>query len=118
MLTLLVTAGAVALAVLVAAVSLRSNMAGRTETSDWRMRAKELDHRVGRAEAIFGAYPGLILVWEEKIPDPTSNWGDPKVYGSTAALASLVRFAEPGKPKDFAQRVLDGLADHHTISSG
>lgn len=118
MLTLLVTGGAVALAVLVSVISLRNGVAGRNQTSRWRDKAKELDHKMARTEAIFGAYPGLILVWEEEVPDPTSNWGNPKVYGSTAALASLVRFAEPGKPKDFAQRVLDGLADHDTISGG
>jgi signal transduction histidine kinase len=117
-LTLLVTAGAVALAVLVAAISLRGSITGRDQTTRWRERAKELDHKVGRAEAIFGAYPGLILVWEEQVPDPTSDWGNPKVYGSTAALASLVRFAEPGKPKDFAKRVLDGLGDHDTLATG
>ena len=116
-LTLFITAGAVAFAVFVTLIALQNTTRGRSATLRWRERASELDQRMARAESIFGAYPGLILVWEEKVPDPNSDWGNPKVYGSTAALASLVRFAEPGKAKDFARRVLDGLADHKTIST-
>ncbi|NNC38229.1 MAG: PAS domain-containing sensor histidine kinase [Acidimicrobiales bacterium] len=117
LLSLLITVGAVAFAVVVGAIAMRTNMVGGG-ANKWREKAKNLDHKIARTEAIFGAYPGLVLVWEENIPDPSSDWGNPKVFGSTAALASLVRFAEPGKPKEFAKRVLDGLADHDTISSG
>ena len=116
LLSLLITVGAVAFAVVVGAIAMRATISGGG-ASRWREKAKDLDHKMSRAEAIFGSYPGLILVWEEKSPDPSSDWGKPKVFGSTAALASLVRFAEPGKPKDFTKRVLDGLADHDTISS-
>jgi signal transduction histidine kinase len=115
LLMLLVTAGAVAFAVVVALISLRHKLTGGDVL---REKLKELDQKNARNEAIFGAYPGLILIWEENVPDPTSDWGNPRVYGSTAALASLVRFAEPGKPKDFAKRVLDGLADHDTLATG
>ena len=118
MLSLLVTAGAVAFAVMVAFVTMRASAGTRSSATKWRERAKALDQKMARAESVFGSYPGLVLVWEEQRPDPSSNWGDPKVYGSTAALASLVRFAEPGKPKEFARRVLDGLADHNTVAAG
>jgi len=36
--------------------------------------------------------------------------------GSPAALASIMRFADPGKSSQLAMRVLDGLADLNTIS--
>ena len=115
MLTFLVTAGAVAFAVVVAFISARTNAGKRNVIEHWRSRAVELDQKVARVESIFGAYPGVILVWEEKVPDPISDWGNPKVYGSTAALASLIRFAEPGKSGSFARRVLEGLADYDTV---
>jgi len=44
------------------------------------------------------------------------GWGDPKVLGSPAALASIMRFADPGRSNQLAMRVLDGLADLNTIS--
>ncbi len=116
-LSLIVTGSAVAFAVCVAFLTMRSSMTGRSSAARWKARASKLDHKLVKAESVFGAYPGLILVWEENVPNPNSDWGQPKVYGSSAALASLVRFAEPGKPKEFAKRVLDGLADHQTIST-
>ncbi len=116
MLSLIVTAGAVAFAIVVALVALRETAEPRKAASRWRTQSGKLDHDLSRLESVFSAYPGLVLVWEELIPDLRSNWGDPKVYGSTAALASLVRFAEPGDPRGFARNVLDGIADHETVS--
>ncbi|PHR61167.1 MAG: tyrosine protein kinase [Robiginitomaculum sp.] len=115
-LSLWVTVGAVVFAVVVAFSTMRLSASKRSAADKWRKKAQDLDHQLGRAEAVFGAYPGLILVWEQKVPDPDLNWGDPIVYGSAAALASLVRFAEPGKPKEFARRLLDGIADFNTLS--
>ncbi len=81
----------------------------------WKERYAELDRRVSKMDSVFGAYPGLILVWDEKIPSGTESWGQPKVFGSPAALASIQRFAEPGRSKDMATRILDGLADLDAI---
>ena len=67
-------------------------------------------------DSIFGSYPGLILVWEDTVPDPKTDWGHPRVYGSPAALASMMRFAQAGKSKETANRILNGLADLNTIS--
>ncbi|MBL4871351.1 MAG: PAS-domain containing protein [Robiginitomaculum sp.] len=120
MISLWVTLGSVVFAVVVAFVALRAGSGDRDAAAKWRGRAKALDKRVGRAESVFSAYPGLILVWEAAMPEQsganTADWGEPVVYGSTVALASLVRFAEPGKPKQFAGRVLDGLADYNTLA--
>lgn len=76
----------------------------------------ELEQKLSRMDSVFGAYPGLILIWEENVPDPSSDWGQPKVYGSPAAMASMQRFALPGKARDVAGSILDGLADLDTIS--
>ena len=114
-LSLLVTGGAVAFAVTVGFVASRITAGPRQSAGRWKDRCAELDQSLARVDSVFGAYPGLILVWEEAIPSG-SDWGEPKVYGSTAALASLVRFAEPGNPREFARNVLDGIADHETVS--
>lgn len=82
----------------------------------WKEKYAKLDQKFGRQDAIFGSYPGLILVWEENVPDPHSDWGAPKVYGSPAAMASMQRFAEPGKDRDIAARILNGLGDLDTVS--
>ena len=122
MISLYVTFAAITFAVIVAFFAMRAGSGDRDAAAKWRARAKNLDGKMNRAHAVFGAYPGLILVWEEAMPtqiqESLTDWGAPTVYGSTAALASLVRFAEPGKPKEFAQRVLDGLADYNTLSQG
>jgi len=113
---LIVTAGAVLLAVLTSIFAFRASMSGGKADAGWKYKCAALDRQIGQLDSIFGAYPGLILVWEEAKPDVASDWGDPRVYGSPAALASMMRFAEAGKTKDMAQRVLNGLADLNTIS--
>ena len=81
----------------------------------WKERYAELEQKYSKVDSIFGAYPGLILVWDEKISGTQSDWGRPKVYGSPAALASIQRFAEPGRSKSLPLRILDGLADLDAI---
>lgn len=115
-LSLIITAGAVAFAVLVALLALRATAGPRKAVARWKERCVSLDQSLARIDSVFAAYPGLVLVWEETIPDQHSDWGTPKVYGSTAALASLVRFAEPGNPRAFGVNVLEGIADHETVS--
>ncbi len=122
MISLIAAIAAVLLAVVVSYTALRGGAGRGKAVQKWRKQAAALDQKLARIEAVFAAYPGLVLVWEGKIPnpdtaDPDTNWGEPNVYGSTAALASLVRFAEPGKPQKFARNLLEGLADHNTVSS-
>jgi len=112
---LIVSAGAVLLAVLSSIYAFRVT-SNENSGSNWKDKCAQLDRQIGHMDSIFGSYPGLILVWEEAAPDPNSDWGQPKVYGSPAALASMMRFAEPGRSKDTAMRILNGLADLNTIS--
>jgi len=116
LISLIVTVGAVLLAMLTSYSAFKAPDHSSEDNGPWKNKCKALDEKLSRIDSIFASYPGLILVWEEKVPDPNSNWGDPRIYGSPAALASIVRFAEPGKQSDFAKRVLNGLADLDTLT--
>lgn len=115
-LPLLITAGAVALAILIALWAARLTFGPRKVLARWKSRCAELDQNLAKIDSVFATYQGLVLVWQEKVPDPSKDWGEPKMYGSTAALASLVRYAEPGDPRAYARNLLDGIADHETVS--
>lgn len=116
MISLVITVGAVLLALVTSYSAFRVSAQVNEVGGSWKDKCKDLDEKLSRLDSIFGAYPGLILVWDENVPDPDSDWGEPRIYGSPAALASLVRFAEPGRPSQFAQRVLNGLADLDTLT--
>ena len=114
-----VTVVAVALAVLMSGLVLvllrQTNRAERR----WKRRAKDLDRQLGRYDAVFGAYPGLVLVWDSGTIQGTQGrdgFGQPRVFGSPAALASILRFSDEGRHRDVAMRVLTALADLETIS--
>jgi len=108
--------GAIVVAFVAVMFALRLTVREGASASRWKNKATDLDRRLGSYDAIMGAYPGLILVWEENTVTPGSGWGDPKVLGSPAALASMMRFADPGRSSQLAMRVLDGVADLNTIS--
>jgi len=108
--------GSIVVAFIAISFALRLSLREGAAASRWKSKATELDHRVGSYDAIMGAYPGLILVWEENTVNLDAGWGDPKVLGSPAALASIMRFADPGRSKQMAMRILDGIADLNTIS--
>ncbi len=108
--------GAIVVAFVAVCFALRLSLREGASALRWKNKAAELDVRLGSYDAIMGAYPGLILVWEESAATSAQGWGDPKVLGSPAALASIMRFADPGKSSQLAMRVLDGLADLNTIS--
>ncbi len=112
---MIITAGAVLLAILSFMFALNSRVGAGSENRGWKKRASDLDQKLASTDAVFGSYPGLVLVWEEKVPDSDAGWGEPRMYGSPAALASVGRFAENGRPREFVNRMLDGLADLDTI---
>jgi signal transduction histidine kinase len=105
-------------AIVVAFVSimfaLRLSLREGAAASSWKSKATALDQRLGSYDAIMGAYPGLIMVWEEN--KVGAGWGNPKVFGSPAALASIMRFADPGPSSQLPMRLLDAIADLNTIS--
>ena len=107
----------VAMFIATVAVIYAIRAAGQGSGSDdrWKDKFTEANQKISRADSVFGTYPGLIIVWDEKTPNPYKDWGNPKVYGSPAAMASMRRFAEPGKSKEMAGQLLNGLADLDTI---
>ncbi|MBC6412362.1 MAG: PAS-domain containing protein, partial [Hyphomonadaceae bacterium] len=100
---------------LASAFAFRGALEYRPTSSGWRKRANELDARLSHMYAVLGSYRGLILVWEDDVPD-TDTWGNPRIYGSPAAMASMQSFVEMGRPRDVPIRILDGLADLDSIS--
>ena len=111
----IVVAGAMIVAVMATAYALWTSMRQSGVSSGWKDKCGELDQKLSKLDSVFGSYPGLILVWEETAPDPQGGWGAPRIYGSPAALASIQRFAEAGRSRDMAMRILNGLADLDTI---
>ena len=111
-----VTLVSVALAVLLSGVVVlllrRTNKAERR----WKRRAKDLDRQLSRYDAVFGAYPGLVLVWDDAKSTSGDGFGEPRIFGSPAALASILRFSKEGRHREVAMRVLGALADLDTIS--
>ncbi|MGB0907902.1 MAG: ATP-binding protein [Maricaulaceae bacterium] len=111
---IIVLAGSVLLAVVSFIFALRAHSQGE-RNDGWKERCSELDQKLASIDSVFGSYPGLIMVWDEVVPDPALGWGEPRMYGSPAALASVGRFADQGGSKSFTTRILDGLADLDTI---
>ncbi|KPP81375.1 MAG: two-component signal transduction system histidine kinase with PAS sensory domain [Oceanicaulis sp. HLUCCA04] len=120
--TLIVTGGAVGFAVAAALWAWRLTEGVRTARSHWQRRITWLEDRLSRADSVFGAHPGLVLVWETPPDLDADGWSSPRVYGSPTALASLVQFADLGSGAvngpDPATALLDGIADYEARSSG
>lgn len=95
--------------------ALRVTDGARGAMAALRDRIKELEDKVARADALFGALPGALLVWEDAYAqgDENDNWGSPRLYGSPLALASLLRFSDASGDADPAVRILQGLSRFH-----
>ena len=111
-----VTLVSVALAVLMSAVVVLLLRQTHKAERRWKRRAKDLDRRLAQYDSVFGAYPGLVLVWDDAQLDANDGFGHPRVFGSPAALASILRFSNEGRHRDVAMRVLGAMADLDTIS--
>lgn len=112
------TVGAMAFGLLVAIWAFRKTAGARAAQAIWRKRVNGLEERVARADSVFGAHPGLVLVWDEPpFDEATTGWGQPKIFGSSVALASLLRFAEAADGPDPAGILMEGLADYEARSS-
>ncbi|WP_018997115.1 sensor histidine kinase [Hirschia maritima] len=107
--TILVAGGAgIAIAALLWA--LRISDGARGAAKKYRERARELEEKLARSDSVFGAHPGVVLVWEEdEILE--GSWGNPGVYGSHVALAAVLNFTDDSMSKDPAVRLLEGLGD-------
>ncbi|MES1199634.1 MAG: PAS-domain containing protein [Pseudomonadota bacterium] len=107
----LIAAGSAALGIASLLWALRVTDGARGGVERWRDRARELEDKVARADGIFGAHPGVVLIWEEaKGPAEDGDWGNPRIYGSPLALASLLRFSDASVAAEPSIRILQGLS--------
>jgi signal transduction histidine kinase len=117
----LLVAGAAAFGIAALLWALRISDGARGAARKFKEEAQKTAEKLARAESVFGAHPGVIMVWEddelaasgEAPPKPVqqSEWGEPNLYGSPVALMGLLRFADDGASDKPAVRILEGLAD-------
>ena len=98
-----ITAASVLLSVFIAVIAFRQMSHGRSSPV-WKSKAAALDAKLARADSLLGAYPGLIMVWDSADRDAPA-----RLLGSTAALASMRRYADLGASKVASVQILTGL---------
>jgi signal transduction histidine kinase len=120
----LLVAGAAAFGIAALLWALRISDGARGAAKRFKEQEQETRQKLARAESVFGAHPGVIMVWEDEepgvaaepgmLPKPKvrqSEWGLPSLYGSPVALMGLLRFADDGSAEQPGVRILEGLAD-------
>jgi signal transduction histidine kinase len=107
---LVLVAGAAALAIAALIWAIRVTDGARGSIEAWKQRTREQEDLVASADAIFGAYPGLVLIWNEPLGPDESGWGKPEVLGTPLALASFLRFSDGAQAGDPPMRILQGLS--------
>lgn len=92
--------------------SVRVSTDSRRQSVTWSGRLAEMEAQLEKAEAVLAAHPGLVLVWEDDSDAVEKGWGEPKILGGPAALASLMSFSKD--TRDAASpvsRLLEALGD-------
>jgi signal transduction histidine kinase len=112
---LVVSAGSAALATAATLWAIRITDGARGATKTWQAKAEAAEDKIQRWDSLFGAFPGVVIVWENEgalAEDMAKDnaWGSPRVYGSPMALGSLLRFSDAAVSPDPAVRILQGLA--------
>ncbi len=104
-------AGAVSLAVAAVLWAMRVSAATKDQSVHWSRRLAEMEARLEKADGVLSAHPGLVLVWEDDSDSLKAGWGDPKILGGPAALASLLSFSHGAGDADVApaDRLLNSL---------
>ncbi len=107
----IVAAGSAALGIAALLWALRVTDGANGSMKRMAERIRLLGDKIAAADSIFGAHPGVVLIWD----DPpgaaeAGDWGAPRIYGSALALASLLRFSDNGAAGEPAVRILQGLA--------
>ncbi len=86
--------GAIALAVAAVVWAFRVSAATRHQALHWSDKLAELEARLEKSDSVLSAHPGLVLVWEDDSTTLNAGWGEPKILGGPAALASLLSFSK------------------------
>lgn len=119
--TLIITAGAVLFALAAGFWAYRLTVGARLAQAVWKKRVQDLDSKIARADAAFGAFPGLVLVWDDA-PETgdgvAESWGRPRIFGAPSALASLLKFAEASEGPEPGGLLLEGVADYEARAAG
>jgi len=106
-----VTAGAAAIAIAALLWALRVTDGARGIIARWKEQVGSLELLLARLNSIIGAHPGVVLIWDDAGGDVgPGDWGTPRAYGSTLALATLLRFSDSSVSSEAAIRILHGLA--------
>lgn len=105
--------GALALTTAAAfAWAVRVSTDSRARSVGWSRRLAEMEAQLEKAEAVLSAHPGLVLVWEDDYDAIEKGWGEPKILGGPAALASLMSFSkDDGAAASPIDRLLQSLGD-------
>lgn len=109
--------------------ALRISDGARGAARRYRQEAARMREKLARAESVFAAHPGAILVWEDDTPAAKADgaapadaapataagfgddWGQPSFYGSPMALMGFLRFSDEGASATPSVRIIEGLAD-------
>ncbi len=86
--------GAIGLAVAAVIWAFRVSAATRHQAVHWSDKLAELEARLEKSDSVLSAHPGLVLVWEDDTDSLSAGWGEPKILGGPAALASLLSFSK------------------------
>jgi signal transduction histidine kinase len=109
-LSLIAAAGAAAIAIAAIIWALRVTEGARSSIEVWKRRAREVEDALAGADGVFGAFPGIVLIWDEtNAAANEADWGKPRIYGSPLALASLLRFSDKAHAAEPSVRILQGL---------
>ena len=104
--------GAGGLAIASIAYALRISAASENSSVVWSSRLAEMEAQLEKSDAVLSAHPGLVLVWDDDEEQINEGWGDPRILGGPAALASLMSFStEENKTLSPAGRLLESLSD-------
>ncbi|CAK9039558.1 Sensor protein DivL [Durusdinium trenchii] len=93
-------AGAIALTAASVIWAIRVSAASKHQSVHWSDRLAEMEARLEKSDAVLSAHPGLVLVWEDDNDSIQEGWGNPKILGGPAALASLLSFSRDESTSD------------------
>lgn len=109
---LLLSVGLGALCIAIALWAVRISDGARGATKRYHARARDLEEKLARSDSVFGAHPGVILVWEDGEEEiAADDITPPQLYGSPMALAGLLKYTDDAISMDPAVRIIEGLAD-------
>jgi signal transduction histidine kinase len=93
--------------------ALRLSSNSRNLSVTWSSRLAVMEAQLEKAEAVLSAHPGLVLVWEDDYDSIERGWGEPKILGGPAALASLMSFSKSAESNAVSPvaRLLESLGD-------